>query len=161
MQAHLENNQIQFPNICISRNNGSVRLAFGDPVGLAHGDRATPFWIRSRRGGTGGRLRCGICRGSGSGFLRCARGEDPGEVTGEFCLSLHFKIEKTPKQTTIYLMIKYTTSISWLKHLILVRYLLTAIYHNGHPAALWINRQDTCSSHSYWKRSLQVILPQN
>lgn len=86
--------QVQFLRILISRNNGSVTLTFGDPVGLAHGDRATPFWIRSSRGGTGGRLRWGICRGSGSGFLLCARGEDPGEVTGEFCLSLHFRREK-------------------------------------------------------------------
>lgn len=34
---------MQFLRILISRNNGSVTLTFGDPVGLAHGDRATPF----------------------------------------------------------------------------------------------------------------------
>lgn len=28
---------------------------------------------------------------SGCGFLLCARGEDPGDVTGEFCLSVHFR----------------------------------------------------------------------
>lgn len=35
-----------------------LTLTFGEPVGLADGERMAPFWMRSSLGGTGGRLRC-------------------------------------------------------------------------------------------------------
>ena len=65
------------------------KCTFGDPVGLAEGERMMPFWIRSSLGGTGGRLRCWMPEGSGRPFLRWATGDELGDMIGEFCLSVH------------------------------------------------------------------------
>ncbi|KAG7237376.1 hypothetical protein INR49_032421 [Caranx melampygus] len=47
---------------------GNSWLTFGDPVGLADGERMAPFWMRSSRGGTGGG------RGAGCSDLSPRRG---------------------------------------------------------------------------------------
>lgn len=61
-------------------------LTFGEPVGLADGERIAPFWMRSRRGGTGGRPRCWTQRPESPpwAFLCWLTGEELGDTMGEF-----------------------------------------------------------------------------
>lgn len=60
-------------------------LTFGEPVGLADGERMAPFWMRSSRGGTGGRPRCWMqWLESPWTFLCWLTGEELGDTMGEF-----------------------------------------------------------------------------
>lgn len=76
-------------SVCSRDWSRGTRLTFGEQVGLADGDRMALFWMRSSRGGTGGRPRC--CRerpGSPPwAFLCWLTGEELGDTMGEFCCS--------------------------------------------------------------------------
>lgn len=58
----------------------------GEQMGLADGERMDPLLIRSRRGGTGGRLRCWThwLEFPPWAFLCWLTGEELGDTTGDF-----------------------------------------------------------------------------
>lgn len=63
-----------------------LTLTFGEPVGLADGERMAPFWMRSSLGGTGGRLRCCMQWPASPpwAFLCWLTGDELGDTMGEF-----------------------------------------------------------------------------